>query len=996
MSTIVVPRFIPYLRTGLATHIKESATNGLATASTAMLTVAVQLRATGDDDAVTVITSPDIAMLGPGHVTGLDSAQIVRQDPVSGALDAETNYFTLVELASADLPWRFTPAAVAAGDDRLQPWLVLVVVRDRQEVTLEARTAGLDVLRIDEIADEELPDLAESWAWAHVHADVDLDDADAATVAAAYQASPSSFRARLVAPRLLDPQTSWIAALVPAFESGRATGLGVAARGGRLLAWLPGEHDVELPVYHSWRFQTGASGDFESLVKRLVPRALSADVGRRTLALDNPGGGLPEDPAAATVYSGALVSPAEMLPTSNAGLNHIIDEMPRILNTTVTRKTIPDAYQALRHDPVVGPSVYCSYQTGARRVPARVDDDHWFAQVNLEPHHRASAGLGAEIVRRDQETLMATAWEQLESLTSVNELLVRARAAWEIAAVMEVKVRTLDDGQLVQFASPAASRLRLAGGTTFASAVKTAPMPNGLLSTAFRRVCTSTPSLAKRQTGKPRVYPTVAVTEQCLSDPVAFAKRFATGLLIEGADPADDVKFQGHVDYVVGEIQRQFVSAPTPRTTRARARAGLPDVSIDRDVPILDGPIVASSLPLATRLRNAIDPQSAIVAMLDTRISGLQPQRAHPAPSRLTAGPTFTTPMYARLAKLSAEFVMPGVGTIPDDTVALAETNPQFVEAFLAGLNNEIGREFLWREYPTRLDETWFRRFWSSVDGSDDITAIDTWIKSVGLGLHRPTTSPQASLVLLVTGALLRRYPDTNIYAVEAKWQGGLRREKTGKNAIVKMPVFTGRLGPGVHFFGFELDDVEARGSLDRDEHPGYFFALEEPAHAPRFGFDEPDPALVGKPPATWADMSWSHLSGSPDDPPTNYVDLDTPIDLSGVEPGTARWADNSAAMARIALQQPVRMLVHAGSMLPAKHRIPRFDPDNLPNPRDIPHEFPTGPPTPPFGPAGTAPRKVPATKKAAPTRTATRPKRTPPATTKRGAPRDRPDGGSR
>jgi hypothetical protein len=290
--------------------------------------------------------------------------------------------------------------------------------------------------------------------------------------------------------------------------------------------------------------------------------------------------------------------------------------------------------------------------------------------------------------------------------------------------------------------------------------------------------------------------------------------------------------------------------------------------------------------------------------------------------------------MYARLAAYNPEFLLPGVGSIPDDTVALAEVNDAFIEAFLAGLNHELGREFLWREYPARLSDTWFHRFWDSVDGSADIIEIGAWKPRSALGSHQPKGHPTASLVLLVTGALMRRYPDTKVYAVAATWAGSIapRQEDTSADADVRLPLFTGNLGPGVRFFGFDLDETTARGSTDEDRHPGYFFVFEEQPHAPRFGFDAPNPDFNGAVPTSWTSMSWSHLvprRGKTKAP--MFVDLDARPRLANAVDKT--WGDNAAAMANIAFQRPVRMLVHADSMLPEPSLPgggldPHFDPD--------------------------------------------------------------------
>jgi len=81
--------------------------------------------------AVNGVAAPGVPvrLLGPGHVTALDPAQIIRTDPTPGSASFEPNYFPLVELDEPALPWLFTPFAAAGAT--LRPWLVLVVVRRR-------------------------------------------------------------------------------------------------------------------------------------------------------------------------------------------------------------------------------------------------------------------------------------------------------------------------------------------------------------------------------------------------------------------------------------------------------------------------------------------------------------------------------------------------------------------------------------------------------------------------------------------------------------------------------------------------------------------------------------------------------------------------------------------------------------------------------------------------------------------------------------------------
>ena len=67
---------------------------------------------------------------------------------------------------------------------------------------------------------------------------------------------------------------------------------------------------------------------------------------------------------------------------------------------------------------------------------------------------------------------------------------------------------------------------------------------------------------------------------------------------------------------------------------------------------------------------------------------------------------------------------------MPPNTVVPLETNSAFVEAYLVGLNTEMGRELVWRGFPADLAATYFDRFWdaSGAPGRPpDIDPIAAW-----------------------------------------------------------------------------------------------------------------------------------------------------------------------------------------------------------------------------------------------------------------------------
>src|SRR5215469_914509 len=151
--------FLPWARRGAATAVLQPDTFGANLPGTASTTASLSINSTAR-------AGVPLTVMGPGHVTALDTRQVIRTDPAPGSRTFEPNYFPLVELDEPSLPWLFTPAS-AGAQARLRPWLCLVVVRVQDGVQLAAPRAGaLPVLRISPPASPgaELPDLTDGWA----------------------------------------------------------------------------------------------------------------------------------------------------------------------------------------------------------------------------------------------------------------------------------------------------------------------------------------------------------------------------------------------------------------------------------------------------------------------------------------------------------------------------------------------------------------------------------------------------------------------------------------------------------------------------------------------------------------------------------------------------------------------------------------------------------------------------------------------------------------
>jgi hypothetical protein len=242
---------------------------------------------------------------------------------------------------------------------------------------------------------------------------------------------------------------------------------------------------------------------------------------------------------------------------------------------------------------------------------------------------------------------------------------------------------------------------------------------------------------------------------------------------------------------------------------------------------------------------------------------------------------------------------MPGVGDVPNDSMMLLETNPRFVEALLVGLNYEMNRELLWREYPTDQRGTPFKHFWGWSDGGADVQPINTWAPANLLGANS-RGGAGGQIVMLVRGRLLKRYPNTSIYA----WRSANGRLINPPQASdVKKPVFTGVLGTDIAFAGFDLTDT------DLTTGDGWFFVLQQQPTEPRFGFDEG----TGEPQATlgsWADVNWDDAGTAPG----HYLQI-TGNRLSGKNIDGVKFVEHAAHLATITIQKPVAVALHSRTL---------------------------------------------------------------------------------
>ena len=1052
MSSPLLARydFLSHYRRGAAGRVTQPDPLQGPLPARATLPVDLNLRSSAGAESADDPISTRLALYGPGDVVGLDPRQVIRTDPPDGTTSFEPSYFPAIEFDHPELPWLFTPAGPRS--DRLRPWLVLVALTDDEYTLPERAPDPLPVVQVASAA--VLPRLEESWAWAHAQVAGGLDGESVESLQAS---QPARVLSRILCPRRLTPLTRYGAFLVPAFELGVRAGLGEdvsSPPGGQTRpAWTATQSGaVLLPVYHRFSFQTSERGDFESLVRALVPRILPPEVGTRPMAVDQPGWGLPSAGGPLGLMGALKSLQTEETPWEDPERSAFQSALAAEVNRGAGPLDDP------AQDPVVTPPLYGRWPAATAALdPSRPG---WLDVLNRDPRHRAAAGMGSSVVLDQRNHLLHGAWQQAEGIRRANQLIRQSQLA--VAAsqlVLEKHIASAAPASVLSLTQPLHPRLLASPGTVAATLADSA-VPARALSSAFRRVARPGGPVRRRQgltwragdaLGKlaggaltplppfslpggmvalddsrpappPREPPAVAADggperragwiaarlgpRRALGlglGSVALALTFVVLLLLAGPLVAALVT-AGAAAAGAAAWRRTGPSPPgLPRQLRPPpgALGGVltedhltpeafqgapprPELAISPEGPVKarpgrgpasDSPTAAAFRAAAVQLTEALAvppepeparPPIALATLAGGVVERLAPAKTVPArvaprirvksgvatiawnPDRLDeigVGPDFPQPMYEPLRDLDQELLLPGLELIPKDTLGLLLENRPFLESYMVGLNHELVRvldfdNFLW------LDRRWtcFRQFWDvrgyvarPTDPRDpaalrellkDVPPIHRWDRPTELGSHRNRTDVAAGLVLLVRGDLLRRYPDTAVYACDAVWNPALRRRDLADQENRRDPLFRGTLAPDITFFGFDITREHARGSDGQSGPQGVFFVFQQNPTRQHFGLEAEYEPFSQPPVSEWSDLTWGHLvSDAAALEQLRYVSPVAPLhgavvpttNPDGSNPGDVdnRWGTDAAQMAFITMRRPVRVAVHARLMLP-------------------------------------------------------------------------------
>ncbi|MDQ0847405.1 hypothetical protein [Streptomyces sp. V1I6] len=670
--------------------------------------------------------------------------------------------------------------------------------------------------------------------------------------------------------------------------------------------------------------------------------------------------------------------------------------------------------------PVVTPPLYGRWHARTSRLLTERDgtpipapeNRNWVHRLNLDPRFRIAANFGTQVVQKRQEEFMAAAWAQVGEVIAANDRIRAAQLAREVGYVLHEKhlappnpptdgaaAAPAPSGKALWLTAPAGSRV-----TAPVSAGSALPdtSPAAMVAVGFKvagsRIAAAPVSPAMRRILRPASrlmrtlpfgadHPPPAALLPRMDDPasgiVAAAPKATPAAIVTptelaavlhppglrpdapaGPEPDDPIgELPTSADFLISFPGDGVVPHPggVDSPEAALFKIALKDLHQGFDTAVVGGRTDARDplgvAPVSDRMLAELSADATVPRQLLSAVS--LPERLRPFAERFIeamAYPVVDLPMYRTLLDMSVDTFVPNLGLIPPNTITLLATDQEFIEAFMAGLNHEMARELLWREYPTDQRGTPFRQFWDPRaelpkpgETSDqrrerlyDITRMDTWTTATVLGGHDNRDLVQEEeLVLVIRGELLKKYPTAAVYAHRAAWAKNddgvvdptLERvlakvpdEERPSPHLVKLPIYEAKVEPDITLLGFDLTAAEARGNPPDDA--GWFFVIKERPGDPRFGADDGP----GTPVEVWNDLSWKDI----DPLDRRFVTLDPGtqfplVAFDGSEDDQEKreqrredaalplWHSrlSSADIAYMLFQAPVLIAVHAQEMLP-------------------------------------------------------------------------------
>lgn len=225
--------------------------------------------------------------------------------------------------------------------------------------------------------------------------------------------------------------------------------------------------------------------------------------------------------------------------------------------------------------PQVVPPVYGRWHFGKLKTSSNEPDKKlivdpksvpsWLEELNLDLRHRAAAGMGAEVVRKNQEPLMASAWEQLGEVERANDILRRAQLGRDSSLALHKRLghmraedflRVTRAAQRVVFFDEAISPLeeraeKLKTATAYLAAHTR--VPTAALDPAFRRIASPRRAIRTRQLRK------ISLGYDSSRGGTAWPESMVQRLLEGFLEPAGPVRKPLGLSSI-GAVSKEFIS----------------------------------------------------------------------------------------------------------------------------------------------------------------------------------------------------------------------------------------------------------------------------------------------------------------------------------------------------------------------------------------------------------------------------------------------------
>ena len=454
---------LPYLRKGLARHIGEPDVE-ISSPIRAGFSVKMDLdlhpasEETGDPEKPANKTlKRDFLLAGPVDVQSVNERAVSQVVPADKSKGASYEFMPYIGFREEGFGWRYTPEGIRNG--LLRPWLVLVACKEG-EYTLSTDNRGFHQVNLQVETEEDFRSFFPTYDDFPLLAHAQINAPEGQDLNKYIQAHPESGVSRLFCHRPLEEDCLYTLFLLPAYELGRQAGLqnrkGLERVGLTTLSWGQDlseqrQRGFTWPVYYQWTFTTGAAR-FETLASRLsfikdadykaMDSALDVDA-TKTGLVRAPLNDIIQVPAALVKND---YKESKLASEGEPGGNGINAELKSLLlkSPVFTRKgkTLSN-----EEDPWVVPPVY-----GARHVMAQPKDldksKGFLGELNLRFRNRAAAGMGASVVKRNQEVFTNRAWGQIERINALNQQI---REVCEMAKMNDASLDKLSDKRYYTF-----------------------------------------------------------------------------------------------------------------------------------------------------------------------------------------------------------------------------------------------------------------------------------------------------------------------------------------------------------------------------------------------------------------------------------------------------------------------------------------------------------------------------------------------------------------